>query len=84
MPTHRRRFLQSLSAGLMGTSLADVLAMEASSPALPKGAAKAKQVLVVYEEGGISQMDTWDPKPEAPLDHRTPYAPIATRVPGTR
>jgi len=45
-------------------------------------AARARQVLVVYEEGGISQMDTWDPKPQAPVDHRTPYTPIATSVPG--
>lgn len=81
LPNHRRRFLQSLSAGLMGTSLAEVLAIEANHATSPR-TAKAKQVLVVYEEGGISQMDTWDPKPEAPLDHRTPYAPISTRVPG--
>ncbi len=43
---------------------------------------RARQVLVVYEEGGISQMDTWDPKPDAPSDHRSPYRPIATSVPG--
>ncbi|HND56072.1 MAG TPA: DUF1501 domain-containing protein, partial [Pirellulaceae bacterium] len=40
--------------------------------------------LVIYEEGGISQMDTWDPKPDAPVDHRTPYKPIATSVPGVQ
>ncbi len=36
------------------------------------------------ERGGVSQMDTWDPKPEAPVDHRRPYAPISTSVPGVQ
>ena len=80
---YRRRFLQSLSTGVLGFGLADMYAMEASdsSPRLP---GRAKQVLVVYEEGGISQMDSWDPKPFAPVDHRTPYLPIATNVPGVQ
>ncbi|MFO1094477.1 MAG: DUF1501 domain-containing protein [Planctomycetaceae bacterium] len=42
----------------------------------------AKRVLVIYEQGGLSHMDTWDPKPEAPVDHRSPHRPIATSVPG--
>ena len=37
------------------------------------GAGKAKQVLVLFEQGGVSQMDTWDPKPEAPVEHRSPF-----------
>jgi len=78
----RRRFLQAVSAGVMGYPLAKMLALEAAAKTSAGRIAAAKQVLVVYEEGGISQMDTWDPKPEAPLDHRTPYAPISTSVPG--
>ena len=27
-------------------------------------------------------MDTWDPKPEAPVEHRSPFKPIDTNVPG--
>ena len=45
-------------------------------------AAKAKSVLVIMEQGGVSHIDTWDPKPEMPSDHRSPYKPIATVVPG--
>ena len=41
----------------------------------------AKRVLVIYEQGGLSHMDTWDPKPDAPVDHRSPHRPIATSVP---
>lgn len=75
----RRRWLQSVSAGVLGCGLADLMGLAAL--AKTRGA-KARNVLVVYEEGGISQMDTWDPKPEAPVDHRSPYEPIATNVPG--
>lgn len=64
----------------MGFGLAEMLALEAT--ATTGTAAQAKQILVVYEEGGVSQMDSWDPKIEAPLEHRTPYAPINTNVPG--
>ena len=34
--------------------------------------------------GGPSQLDTWDPKPDAPTDVRGPYRPIPTRIPGLR
>ncbi len=69
----RRRLLQSVSAGVLGHGLADLSALEAVASSSATGAtAAAKNVLVIYEEGGISQMDTWDPKPEAPVDHRSP------------
>jgi hypothetical protein len=77
----RRRFLQSVSAGVLGCGLGDMMAMEAIAGKARKAA--AKQVLVVYEEGGISQMDSWDPKPDALSDHRSPFKRMRTNVPGT-
>ena len=77
----RRRLLRSVSAGAMGVGLTDWLAIE-SVAKLTNAAQHAKQVLVVYEEGGISQMDSFDPKPDAPAAHRSPFGPIATNVPG--
>lgn len=79
----RRRLLAGLSAGVLGSGLADILTLQAVSAAKQQGA-QAKNVLVLYEEGGISQMDTWDPKPDAPVDHRSPYRPISTNVPGVQ
>jgi hypothetical protein len=79
----RRRLLAGLSAGVLGSGLADILTLQAVSAAKRQGA-QAKNVLVLYEEGGISQMDTWDPKPDAPVDHRSPYRPISTNVPGVQ
>ncbi len=78
----RRRFLRSVSAGVMGYGLAEMLELEAAAKNTSGHKARASQILVVYEEGGISHMDTWDPKPEAPVDHRTPYQPISTSAAG--
>ena len=78
----RRRVLSSLSAGMLGCGLADLLSLQTVAGEPTSERRKARNVLVLYEEGGISQMDTWDPKPQAPVDHRSPYAPIATNVPG--
>ena len=64
-----------------GFALTDWLALESMAKS-SNSARHAKQVLVVYEEGGISQMDTWDPKPAAPVAHRSPFWPISTNVPG--
>ncbi|MCA9178787.1 MAG: DUF1501 domain-containing protein [Planctomycetales bacterium] len=77
----RRRLLQSVSAGVLGHGLSHLLARDAEAQStLPRG--RARNVLVIYEEGGISQMDSWDPKPHAPVDHRSPFPPTATNVPG--
>jgi len=79
----RRQVLSSLSAGVLGWGMADLLTqqrVQAATLSAPRG--PARNVLVLYEEGGISQMDTWDPKPDAPADHRSPFPPIATAVPG--
>lgn len=80
---NRRRFGQALSVGMLG-GLSELARRNDANASTTEWTGAARQVLVVYEEGGVSQMDTWDPKPEAPVDHRTPYAPIATSAPGVR
>jgi len=76
----RRRFLRDSCAGVLGLSLPQLLAIQARGGNAAKPA--AKRVLVVYEQGGLSHMDTWDPKPDAPVDHRSPHRPITASVPG--
>lgn len=44
----------------------------------------AKQVLVLFEQGGVSHTDTWDPKPLAPEEHRSPFKTIQTKLPGVQ
>lgn len=55
----RRRLLQSVSDGVLGFGLTNWLALEAAAKT-NRSTGEAKQILVVYEEGGISQMDSWD------------------------
>jgi hypothetical protein len=47
-----------------------------------KAVASKKSCIFVLLCGGPSHVDTWDMKPDAPLDYRGPYDPIATKVPG--
>jgi hypothetical protein len=42
----------------------------------------AKSVIIIYQTGGASQIDTFDPKPDAPEGIRGEFHPIATQVPG--
>jgi hypothetical protein len=46
--------------------------------------ARAKSVILLWLWGGPSHIDTFDPKPEAPVDVRGPFAPIATRLPSVQ
>src|SRR5262249_16904455 len=41
-------------------------------------------LIVVWQHGGASHLETYDPKPLAPDDIRGPYLPIDTQVPGLR
>ena len=45
-------------------------------------AATAKRCIYIFLCGGPSQLDMWDPKPNAPDSIRGPFGPIQTRVPG--
>ncbi len=74
----RRDLLRVGAASILGLTLPQCLA--AAEKAGKRAA--AKNVLVIYEQGGLSHMDTWDPKPDAPADHRSPFKPISTSVAG--
>ncbi len=41
-------------------------------------------IILVWQRGGCSHLDTWDPKPDAPTEFRGPYSTIDTNVPGIR
>ncbi len=75
----RRWFLQTGLAGLAGLSLADTLRLQAATPSRDPRA-----VILFWLSGGPSQIDTWDPKPDAPAEIRGPYQTIATSVAGVR
>lgn len=75
----RRTLLQAAGAGLLGSSLARIDAVEAAG-AIRK--AKARSVIFLFLYGGPSQLETFDLKPEAADAIRGPFRPIASRTPG--
>jgi hypothetical protein len=46
--------------------------------------ARARSVLLVFTGGGVSQLDTFDMKPDAPAEIRGEFRALPTRVSGTR
>jgi Protein of unknown function (DUF1501) len=82
----RRELLQVGGLGVLGLTLADWLrAGDAASPA-PKLARRTAETscIFIFLEGGPSQLEMFDPKPQAPNDVRGPYGVIPTSVPGTQ
>lgn len=78
----RRSFLQVGGSTVLGLSLTDLLRLRSRGNAY--GSGSARSVILLWLWGGPAQLDTWDPKPDAPLEFRGPFAPIPTRVAGTR
>ncbi len=82
MPSHsywnRRDVLRAGMLPALGLSLPRLLAADQGAAASPRG----RSCIVIYQYGGLSQLDSWDPKPEGPSEIRGPYRPIATTVPG--
>jgi len=76
----RRHWLQAGAFSVLGTSLPHWLAGMSQGAESSRG--RAKNVLVLLEQGGVSHVDSWDPKPDVVAEHRSPYRPIATAVPG--
>jgi len=69
---------------VLGLSLADLLFLERRAGAASGIRPQAKNVLVILEQGGLSHIDTWDPKPDLPAENRSPHKPIPTRADGVQ
>ena len=78
----RREGLGLAAAGLGFSSLPAVAAPDVTSRGESPGFGKARSIILIYASGGQSQLDLWDPKPEAPAEVRGAFQPISTAVPG--
>lgn len=78
----RREFLRigSLGMGMSALSLPALLASQARANEGTSAARKA--VVLLFLQGGPTQFETWDPKPQAPVQYRTLGDVIPTALPG--
>ncbi|MEM6778310.1 MAG: DUF1501 domain-containing protein [Planctomycetota bacterium] len=91
----RRAFLRVGGAGMLGISLPQLMQLQASAASKspqgttsgrpPKpGWGKAKSIIMVYLQGGPSQLDLWDPKENVPDNVKSQFSSINTKIPGVR
>src|SRR5262245_57243130 len=73
----RRDFLEVGALSAIGLSLPQMAAAEEKG--LVNKEYDDRSVIMIFNLGAPSQMDTFDPKPEAAAEIRGPFAPISTR-----
>jgi hypothetical protein len=78
----RRNMLKAGLAGLGGLGLPDLLRLRAKAAETGRPIKGNKSVILLWMAGGPGQIDTWDPKPDRPLQNRGPFGVIPTRLPG--
>jgi hypothetical protein len=77
---NRRDFLQVGTLGAAGYTLAQHA--QAKEQGLVASGSDDRSVIMIFNLGAPSQVDTWDMKPEAPAEIRGPFKPIATNASG--
>ena len=66
----RREFLQTSALGVVGWAMPNLMSAAGNS---------GKSCILVFNGGGLSHLDSWDPKPDAPREIRSPFGAIPTR-----
>lgn len=75
---NRRGFMQVGALALGGLTLPEILAAKEASGS----SGSDTSVIMLYQHGGASQLETYDLKPEAPSSYRSVFNPIPTNVSG--
>ncbi len=82
----RREALKAGALTLTGLGLPGLFrgrALAGSDPARSSGGfGRAKACILIFQWGGPSHIDTWDPKPDAPAEIKGTFQPIETKTPG--
>ncbi|MGC3968790.1 MAG: DUF1501 domain-containing protein [Pirellulales bacterium] len=81
----RRVAVQAGAVGLLGLGmnhLAPLRAMAKPGTAVAANPSKARSVIYIFLSGGLSQIDSFDMKPDAAAEVRGEFNPIATKTPG--
>src|SRR5262249_12590893 len=81
----RRSFLRVGGLSALGLSLPPFLRLRQAAAAAPaKPPARAVNCILLWMQGGPSHHDTFDPKPDAPIEVRGEFGTIPTTLPGVR
>jgi hypothetical protein len=84
LEVNRRGLLRVGALGSLGLTLGQLMRHQAATAAEGVRPAKEKSVIVLWMRGGPSQLELWDPKPEAAAEIRGEFGTIETSVPGIR
>jgi hypothetical protein len=79
----RRDFLRVGAAGVFGLNLSMSRMLEAAAKGDIDKSKSDINFVFIFLKGGMSTIDTFDMKPNAPSDIRGPFNPIRSNVPGT-
>src|SRR5262245_50147584 len=79
--TSRREFMQIGTLGMLGLTLPNLLQARAAAGTEAK---KPPAIILLFLDGGASQEETWDPKPDAPKEYRCLFGLTKTRLPGVQ
>ena len=79
----RRSFLRVGGLSALGLSLPGFLRLQAAAA---EAGAQRKNIncILLWMQGGPSHIDTFDPKPDAPVEIRGEFGTVATTLPGVR
>jgi uncharacterized protein (DUF1501 family) len=85
----RRDLLRVGGSAALGLSLPEMLRLQQATAAEDAryggpGFGKAKQVIMLYLQGGPSHLDLWDPKLDVPDNVKSVFKPINTKLPGVQ
>src|SRR5947209_3384693 len=75
----RRAALKAGLLGVAGLGLPDYLRARQE-----QGSASDRAVILIWLDGGPSQLETYDPKPDAPAEYPGPFGVCKARTPGVQ
>ncbi len=78
----RRTAVQAGAVGLLGLGTNHLRTLQGANSGDAPPTATAKSCIYIFLSGGLAQQDSFDLKPEAPLEVRGEFKPIPTNVPG--
>jgi len=84
----RRDLLRVGGVGMFGLSLGSLFQLQAQAEAVAAsggpGWGRAKNIILIYLQGGPSHLDLWDPKENVPDNVKSAFGTVSTKLPGVQ